>query len=67
MPQLEGPTTENIQLCTGGLWGEEGKIKSFFKKNLLFDLVAMENSSFSCLKIQSLFKPRKQIEGKRKH
>ena len=25
MPQLEGPTTENIQLCTGGLWGEKGK------------------------------------------
>ena len=23
MPQLEGPTTKNIQLCTGGLWGEE--------------------------------------------
>ena len=25
MPQLEGPTTKNIQLCTGGLWGEKGK------------------------------------------
>ena len=24
MPQLEGPTTNNIQLCTGGLWGEGG-------------------------------------------
>ena len=24
MPQLEGPTTKNTQLCTGvGLWGEE--------------------------------------------
>ena len=33
MPQLEGPTTENIQLCTGGLWGEKGKrIKSLKKK-----------------------------------
>ena len=21
MPQLEGPTTKNTQLCTGGLWG----------------------------------------------
>ena len=21
MPQLEGPTTKNIQLCTGGIWG----------------------------------------------
>ena len=28
MPQLEGPITENTQLCTGGLWGEKGKIKS---------------------------------------
>ncbi|XP_070104062.1 glutathione peroxidase 7 isoform X2 [Equus przewalskii] len=25
MPQLEGPTKKNIQLCTGGLWGEKGK------------------------------------------
>ena len=33
MPQLEGPTTKkNIQLCTGGLWGEKGKIKSIKKK-----------------------------------
>ena len=32
MPQLEGPTTENIQLCTGGLWGEKGKIKSLKTK-----------------------------------
>ena len=28
MSQLEGPTTKNIQLCTRGLWGEKGKIKS---------------------------------------
>ena len=28
MPQLEGPTTKNTQLCTRGLWGEKGKIKS---------------------------------------
>ena len=28
MPQLEGPTTKNTQLCTGGLWGEKGKIKN---------------------------------------
>ena len=27
MPQLEGPTTKNIQLCTGGLWEEKGKNK----------------------------------------
>ena len=25
MPQLEGLTTKNMQLCTGGLWGEKGK------------------------------------------
>ena len=25
MPELEGLTTKNIQLCTGGLWGEQGK------------------------------------------
>ena len=23
MPQLEGPTTKNIQLCTGGVGGEK--------------------------------------------
>ena len=32
MPQLEGPTTKNIQLCTGGLWGEKGKQFKNFKK-----------------------------------
>ena len=31
MPQLEAPTTKNRQLCTGGLWGEKGKTKSFKK------------------------------------
>ena len=25
MPQLEGLATKNIQLRTGGLWGEKGK------------------------------------------
>ena len=25
VPQLEGPTTKNIQLCTRELWGEKGK------------------------------------------
>ena len=25
MPQLEGPTTKNIQLCAGELWGEKKK------------------------------------------
>ena len=28
MPQLEGPTTKNIQLCTWRLWGEKEKLKS---------------------------------------
>ena len=32
MPQLEGLTTKNTQLCTGGLWGEKEKIKSLKKK-----------------------------------
>ena len=31
MPQLEGPTTKNTQLCTGELWEEKGKIKSLKK------------------------------------
>ena len=34
MPQLEGPTTKNTQLCTRGLWGETGKIKSLKKKSI---------------------------------
>ena len=29
MPQLEGPTTKNTQLCTGGLRGKKGKNKIF--------------------------------------
>ena len=32
MPQLEWPTTKNIQLCTRGLWGEKGKNKIFKKE-----------------------------------
>ena len=32
MPHLEGPTTENTQLYTGGLWGQKGKVKSFKKR-----------------------------------
>ena len=32
MPQLEGPTTKNVQLCLGGLWGAKEKNK-IFKKN----------------------------------
>ena len=36
MPQLEGPTTKNTQLCTRGLWGEKGKIKSLKKKSFKY-------------------------------
>ena len=45
MPQVEGPTTKNAQLCTRGLWGEEGKIKYFknFKK-LIFLMLIMPRS-----------------------
>ena len=39
MPQLEGPTTKNIQLCTGGLWGEKGKAKSLKKKKFIKSLL----------------------------
>ena len=28
MPQLEGLTTKNMQLCAGGIWGKKGKIRS---------------------------------------
>ena len=33
MPQLEGPTTKNTQLCTGGLWGEEEEKKKIKTKS----------------------------------
>ena len=33
MPQLEGPTTKNIQLCTGGFGEKKEKIKSLKKKS----------------------------------
>ena len=29
MLQLEGPTTKNIQLCAGGIWGEKSRKKIF--------------------------------------
>ena len=32
MPQLEGPTTKNTQLCTGELWEKKEKIKSLKQK-----------------------------------
>ena len=43
MPQLEWPTTKNIQLCTEGLWGEKGKIKSL-KKQYRFILGKSQNT-----------------------
>ena len=33
MSQLEGPTTKNTQLCTGGLWEKMEKLKNKIKKN----------------------------------
>ena len=39
MPQLEGPTTKNIQLCPRGLWEETGKIKSLKKKKIFFPIL----------------------------
>ena len=35
MPQLEGPTTKNIQLRTAGIWGE----KAIGKKKRIYDKV----------------------------
>ena len=40
MPQLEGSTTKNIKLRTGGLWGEKGKNKIYKKKNKVMDIYA---------------------------
>ena len=34
MPQLEGPTTKNTQLCAGGIWGEKSREKK--KKSYAF-------------------------------
>ena len=45
MPQLEGPTVKNIQLCTGGLWGEKGKNKILKKKKVI--LVLFESKNFA--------------------
>ena len=43
MPQLEGPTMKNIQLCTMGLWGERGKNKIFKKKYMIHQIVTGGN------------------------
>ena len=32
MPQIEGPTTKNVQLCTGGFGEKKEKNKIFGKK-----------------------------------
>ena len=52
MPQLEGPTTKNIQLCTGGLWGEKGKNK-IFKKKIYLLRTYHEPSSVLSMEVQS--------------
>ena len=49
MPQLEGPTTKNTQLCTGDLWGEKGKNKIFKKKKELYTDKARPLALFSLL------------------
>ena len=46
MPQLEGPTTKNIQLCTGGLWGEKGKNKIFKKEKKEMSFTRRQNKEF---------------------
>ena len=38
MPQLDGPTTKNIQVCTTGLWGEKEKKKDSPLGCLLFKI-----------------------------
>ena len=47
MPQLEGPTMKNVQLCTGGLWGEKGK-KNLKKKNSKYKLKKPWGLKHSC-------------------
>ena len=55
MPQLEGPTTKNIQLCTGGLWREKGKkIKS------IFIFTHSDSLVYSC-PFNNVFYPRNKI------
>ena len=46
MPQLEGPTTKNIQLCTRELWGEKGKIKSLKGKEAGSKAVVLGSGRF---------------------
>ena len=59
MPQLEGPTTKNIQLCTGGLWGEKGKNKILkekknrIRKKSIYDI---RNTYFENFLIKKSFK-----------
>ena len=67
MPQLEGPTTKNIQLCTGGLWGEKGKKKKSGENYVpgggngarVFGLQVMEFSSYLKGQIKVLPHPPK--------
>ena len=44
MPQLEGSTTKNTQLRTGGLWGEKRKNKILKKRE-----IKLEGQSRRCI------------------
>ena len=55
MPQLEGPTTKNTQLCTGGLWEKKGKIK-INKINKIFKTPEGKLTKMSTKKHQILIK-----------
>ena len=65
MPQLEGPTTENIQVCTGGALGEKGKIKSI-KKKCFFKLSVwrMKSAKRQSRQLQSLIPPKSKNKQK---
>ena len=57
MPQLEGPTTKNIQLCTGGFGEKKEKIKSLKKKkeNICKRIVGMQKFLLNFNKYWFLF------------
>ena len=50
MPQLEGPTTKNTQLCAGGIWGEEEKRKRKEDwQQLLAQVPILEKQKIKCV------------------
>ena len=49
MPQLEGPVTKNTQLCTVGLWGEKGKIKSLKQKQKQKRMTLLRRKVWRCI------------------